>query len=195
VQVALDAAGGQNAQLEARKQQLETQQQQLEQQLASERDAREQAEATARAALASLEQIAQVKEEARETIITLSGSVLFETDKSELLPIARERLSAVAEALKQQGEGNRFVVEGHTDSRGADQYNLTLSQQRADAVRAFLVSQGMEASQIQAVGRGEQEPVAENETPEGRANNRRVEIIVQRPEGQAQPPSSTNPSP
>jgi outer membrane protein OmpA-like peptidoglycan-associated protein len=70
------------------------------------------------------------------------------------------------------------VVEGHTDSQGSESYNLTLSQNRADAVRAYLVSRGYNANRIEAHGIGKARPVSENGTAEGRANNRRVEIIV-----------------
>ena len=70
-------------------------------------------------------------------------------------------------------------VEGFTDSRGADDMNLKLSQDRANAVKDYLVSQGVKPEKVRAMGRGEANPVASNDTPEGRANNRRVEIVVQ----------------
>ncbi|HEX2732838.1 MAG TPA: OmpA family protein [Polyangiaceae bacterium] len=136
------------------------------------------AEKKAAAALASLEQMAQVKEESRGVVITLSGSVLFASGKSELLDIARSKLDDVAKALKDQGYKS-IVVEGHTDSRGGDSANLVLSERRAQAVVSHLISQGIDSSKIKAVGIGESRPVASNETSEGRANNRRVEIIVQ----------------
>ena len=146
--------------------------------LASEREARLKAEAEAAAALASLEQVAKIKEESRGTVITLSGGVLFQSGKSELLPIARQQLQSVADALKLQTDDKTIVVEGHTDSRGSDALNLNLSQARAESVRSFLVQHGVDSSRIQAVGKGESMPIADNATPEGRANNRRVEIIV-----------------
>src|SRR5690606_39012285 len=103
--------------------------------------------------------------------------VLFESAQTDLLPTARSRLDEVARVLRQH-PGRSIVVEGHTDSQGSDAYNLELSQARAATVRAFLVNRGIPAENIRAVGRGETEPVADNRTPEGRANNRRVEIIV-----------------
>lgn len=146
--------------------------------LEKERKARLEAEAKAAAALASLEEIAKVKEEARGMVITLSGAVLFKSGQSGLLPIAEQQLGKVAEALLEQDESKQIVVEGHTDSRGSNRHNRELSQARAQAVRVYLISKGVAASRIIAVGKGEAEPIANNRTAEGRANNRRVEIIV-----------------
>jgi outer membrane protein OmpA-like peptidoglycan-associated protein len=153
---------------------LETQTDQLER----ERKARLEAEQRAAAAMRSLEEVAKVKEEARGTVITLEGAVLFVTGKAELAPLAQQKLTEVARALNDIDPSKRIVVEGHTDSRGTDETNLELSQQRATAVRDYLVSQGVAQDRITAVGRGETQPLATNETPEGRANNRRVEIVV-----------------
>ncbi len=138
---------------------------------------RQAAEKKAAAALASLEEMAKVKEEARGVVITLSGSVLFASGKSELLPIAQSKLEEVAKALNEQGY-KQIIVEGHTDSRGSDSANLMLSERRAEAVRALLVSRGVESSKIRAVGIGESRPIASNNTADGRANNRRVELVV-----------------
>jgi outer membrane protein OmpA-like peptidoglycan-associated protein len=71
-------------------------------------------------------------------------------------------------------------VEGYTDSQGSDTYNLDLSQRRADAVRDYLVHRGYDSSRVQAHGIGEGRPIADNATAEGRANNRRVEIVLER---------------
>jgi outer membrane protein OmpA-like peptidoglycan-associated protein len=149
-----------------------------EQNLAAEKLARKAAEDRAKRAMESLEKIAMVKEEARGTVITLSGQVLFVTGKSELLPAARDQLEQVAKALADQGDMKPAVIEGYTDSRGSKEMNLKLSQDRADAVRSFLISKGVAADKLTAVGKGDASPVATNDTPEGRANNRRVEIIV-----------------
>lgn len=147
--------------------------------LDAEKQAREKAEQTAAAAMASLNKIAQVKEEQRGVVITLDGQVLFVTGKSELLPIAKDRLNQVAKALKDMNDDQLASIEGFTDSRGNDDANLKLSQDRANAVMQHLISQGVKAEKLRAVGRGEANPVASNDTPEGRANNRRVEIVVQ----------------
>jgi outer membrane protein OmpA-like peptidoglycan-associated protein len=128
--------------------------------------------------MASLAEIAKIKEEQRGMVITLDGSVLFASGKWELLPIARNKLDKVAEVLQEQDDSKKIVVEGHTDSVGSDSKNLDLSQKRADSVRTYLVSQGVKSDRIRAVGKGESVPVADNKSPEGRANNRRVEIIV-----------------
>jgi outer membrane protein OmpA-like peptidoglycan-associated protein len=146
--------------------------------LASEKAAREKAEASAAAALASLNKIASVKEESRGIVITLDGQVLFVTAKAELLPIARDRLNQVAQSLKELDDDKLVSIEGFTDSRGADDMNQKLSEDRANAVKDYLVSQGVKAEKLRAVGRGESNPVASNDTPEGRANNRRVELVV-----------------
>jgi outer membrane protein OmpA-like peptidoglycan-associated protein len=149
------------------------------QQLAAEQQVRVDAEKRAADAQAELARLAAVKEEARGLVITLSGSVLFASSKSELLPAAQSRLNQVAEALMATKE-RKLTVEGHTDSQGSSSYNQVLSQQRADAVRSYIISRGYPAELIQAQGIGKDRPVADNGNPEGRANNRRVEIIVDR---------------
>jgi outer membrane protein OmpA-like peptidoglycan-associated protein len=146
--------------------------------LAQETDARKAAEARAQRAMDSLNKIAQVKEEARGMVITLSGQVLFVTGKSELLPAAQDQLDQVAKALKDQGDMKPMVVEGYTDSVGSDTTNLKLSRDRADAVRSYLVSKGIPSDKITSVGKGKANPVASNDTADGRANNRRVEIVI-----------------
>lgn len=146
-------------------------------QLAAEKTARGAAEKRAADAQAAFAKLAAVKEEARGLVITLSGSVLFASDKAELLPSAQSRLGQVADALLADRQ-RTLVVEGHTDSRGGDGHNNELSLRRADAVRSFLVSKGYDASLVTAQGIGKSRPVADNNTAEGRANNRRVEIVI-----------------
>jgi outer membrane protein OmpA-like peptidoglycan-associated protein len=146
--------------------------------LEQERKARQEAEKNAAAAVASLREVAQVKEESRGTVITLDGAVLFVTGKSELMPLAQQKLDQVAKALGDLDDKQTVVVEGHTDSKGPDDANMVLSQARAESVRAYLVSRGVKPERISAIGRGEAQPVATNDTPEGRANNRRVEIVI-----------------
>jgi len=157
----------------------QTQIQKSRAELDAEKEARAKAEQSAAAAVASLSKIAQVKEEQRGVVITLDGQVLFVTGKAELLPIARDRLNQVAKSLKELDDDKLVSIEGFTDSRGADDMNLKLSQDRANTVRDYLLSQGVKPEKVRAVGRGEANPVASNDTPEGRANNRRVEIVVQ----------------
>ncbi|MCB9575489.1 MAG: OmpA family protein [Polyangiaceae bacterium] len=187
VQKRLDSKDGKVADLEHKKQMLEAQQSQLEGQLqdrqkalTEERAKREAAEKRAADAMKSLQEIANVKEDANETTITLSGSVLFKTDSADLLPIARDSLDRVADALKNADDDRTFVIEGHTDSRGSATHNQKLSLDRAQSVRDYLVNHGVDSSRVTTVGRGEAEPVATNQTAEGRANNRRVEIIIRK---------------
>ncbi len=146
-------------------------------QLASEQKARVESDKKTADAQAALAKLAAVKEEARGLVITLSGSVLFASNKSALLPGARDRLNHVADALLATKERN-LTVDGYTDSQGSSSYNMELSQRRADAVRSYLVSRGYPGELIQAQGIGEENPVANNASAEGRANNRRVEIVV-----------------
>jgi outer membrane protein OmpA-like peptidoglycan-associated protein len=147
--------------------------------LTKERAARKDVEAKLSAALASLEEIGKVKEDSRGTVITLSGQVLFRTNAASLLPIAEAQLKRVAEALNETDESRKIVVAGHTDSRGSSTSNRRLSLARAESVRAYLVNSGVPPDRVSASGRGEDEPIADNRTAEGRANNRRVEIIVE----------------
>lgn len=154
-----------------------------EQELKAERDARSQAEARAKEALTKLAaaNATAIKEEPRGTVITLQGNVLFASGKSELLPSAQQQLAQVADALKEQ-EDKSILVEGHTDSRGSESMNMELSRRRAEAVSSLLVSRGLPAERVKAVGIGPARPIADNSTAEGRANNRRVEVIIQNEE-------------
>ncbi len=130
-------------------------------------------------ARADLAMLAAVKEEERGLVVTLSGGVLFRSAESTLLPSAQGKLNQVTDALLAGGERN-LIVEGHTDSQGSQSYNQGLSERRADAVRDYLVQRGYPADLIQSRGRGEGSPIADNASPEGRANNRRVEIVIER---------------
>lgn len=150
------------------------------QQLESEKAAREAAEAKAKDTLNKLAaaNAAAVKEEPRGTVITLAGGVLFASNKSQLLPGAQQSLGQIAEAIKSQDD-KKVLIEGHTDSRGSDVTNQALSKARADSVAAFLTTNGVPADRVTTAGLGPSRPVADNNTPEGRANNRRVEIVIQ----------------
>jgi outer membrane protein OmpA-like peptidoglycan-associated protein len=152
--------------------------QQNAQALKSERTARNAAEERTKAALQSLKDVAKIKEDARGTVITLDGAVLFASGQTQLLAIAEKTLSDVAKVLKELEPGSTVNIVGYTDSVGSNDNNLRLSEQRAQSVRAYLVSQGVDSSKLLAVGRGEDQPIASNDTPEGRANNRRVELII-----------------
>ncbi|KAA0996750.1 OmpA family protein [Pseudomonas sp. ANT_J12] len=114
-------------------------------------------------------------------VITLSdaGNVLFAFDKSDLTPAARSQLDALMAKL-QNADVVSIKVVGHTDSKGSDAYNQALSERRASSVAAYLLSQGLAPNKLTSEGRGESEPVADNETEEGRAKNRRVELHINR---------------
>ncbi|HEX7501506.1 MAG TPA: OmpA family protein [Polyangia bacterium] len=148
-------------------------------QLEAEKQARMTAEARLAGAMKDLAAIAAIKEEARGLVITLSGSILFASNKYALLETAKTKLDQVAEALKAQDADKRMVVEGHTDSQGSDRINQPLSRNRAEAVRDYLVSRGVESDRISAIGMGSGRPLLDNRNAENRANNRRVEIIIQ----------------
>jgi outer membrane protein OmpA-like peptidoglycan-associated protein len=174
-----------SAKLGRAKNQLAMQGQQLQnadQKLATERERRDEAEKRAAQAAADLAKFATVKQEPRGMVITLSGSVLFASNKSDLLPAAQMKLNEVAEALNKQDSESRMIVEGHTDSQGTAPYNQDLSLRRAQAVRSYLISRGIASERVTAQGFGLTRPIADNESPEGRANNRRVEIVV-KPQG------------
>jgi outer membrane protein OmpA-like peptidoglycan-associated protein len=147
--------------------------------LNDEKARREEAEKRAAQAAADLAKFATVKQEARGMVITLSGSVLFTSAKWDLSPAAQLKLNDVANALTKEDPVSKMVVEGHTDSQGAAAYNQDLSQHRAQAVRDYLVTRGIASDRISAQGLGSSRAVADNASPEGRANNRRVEIVVQ----------------
>jgi outer membrane protein OmpA-like peptidoglycan-associated protein len=146
--------------------------------LGDETKRREEAEKRAAQAAADIAKFASIKQETRGMVITLSGSVLFTSGKSELLPGAQIKLNDVATALTEQDPESKMVVEGHTDSQGAAEFNQKLSQQRAEAVRSYLVTRGIAADRISAEGFGPSRAIGDNATAEGRANNRRVEIVV-----------------
>ena len=147
------------------------------------------AEQNARAAIKqrakdSLDKLAQagvsVKEESRGTVITIPSSDLFDPGQTMVPSSAEDKLTQVADALKDQGD-RKIMVGGYTDSRGSDDTSRVLTQQRADAVRSYLVTLGVPGDRIEARGFGSARPVASNDSAEGRADNRRVEIVVVKP--------------
>lgn len=148
-------------------------------QLTAEQVARAAADKRAADAQAALAKLGSVKEEPRGMVITLSGSVLFASNQAVLLPEARTRLDQVVAVLLTTRERN-ITIEGHTDSNGTDAHNLDLSQRRANAVRDYIVAKGYEADRVKSSGLGEGHPIADNAGAEGRANNRRVEIVIAR---------------
>ncbi|GGB01613.1 membrane protein [Allosediminivita pacifica] len=110
-------------------------------------------------------------------IVTMPQDILFATDSAELRPTLQGDLREVGQSLLSYPNTTVQVV-GHTDNTGSAAYNQTLSERRARAVSSVLLSEGVSASRIAVIGRGEDAPVASNLTPEGRAQNRRVEIVI-----------------
>jgi outer membrane protein OmpA-like peptidoglycan-associated protein len=126
--------------------------------------------------LQQLNTILATRDTARGLIANMSD-VLFRSGSYELLPGARERLAKVS-GIVLAYPSLHLQVEGHTDSIGGDEYNQQLSEHRAQSVRDYLVQQGISAQSIEAQGFGKTEPIASNDTPEGRQQNRRVELIL-----------------
>jgi len=103
--------------------------------------------------------------------------VTFAVDSTEISPSFQSALDRVAQSMVQYPD-SLIDVYGHTDSTGSDQYNMALSQRRADAVSRYLISRGVSSARLQAKGMGESYPVADNATADGRARNRRVEVKI-----------------
>jgi outer membrane protein OmpA-like peptidoglycan-associated protein len=150
---------------------------QLERSLASRERELLDSEQRASEAMRRLREVENIREEQDRTIITLGSEVLFETGSADLRPGAHDRLRAIAAALEHQPD-RQIIIEGHTDARGNDASNERLSRARAEAVERFLLDNGVPSARIRAFGRGESEPIADNRSPEGRAENRRVEIEI-----------------
>ncbi len=109
--------------------------------------------------------------------ITFDSGILFGFDSAELRPEARENLTTLAQSLNEYPQTDVVII-GHTDSKGTDVYNQGLSERRAGSASDYLMAQGISSSRITTMGKGESEPVADNETEAGRAQNRRVEIAI-----------------
>lgn len=109
--------------------------------------------------------------------VTFDSGILFAVDKSNLQSQARENIAKLAVILNKYPDTN-VLIEGHTDSSGSDEHNMTLSRRRAEAVSAELATHGVSSSRFSIVGYGESQPVASNDTVEGKAANRRVELAI-----------------
>jgi len=171
-------------QLEARSREAQLTQQQLEARTQEAQLAQQQAQSAQQQAQAAQDQLAAAQQQladlkARRTdrglMVTLND-VLFDTGQATLKPGATLALDRLATYMR----GNphtKIVIEGHTDSVGSEEYNQELSQRRADAVASALISRGVPADNIHAIGRGKEFPVATNATVAGRQQNRRVEVV------------------
>lgn len=112
------------------------------------------------------------------TIYSVASDVSFDFDSATLKPEAQQALKNVVTQIKQKYPGSSIESRGHTDSVGSDDYNMALSNRRAESVKRYLVSQGLEENRIKTVGFGETVPIQSNDTEEGRAINRRAEVVV-----------------
>lgn len=125
-----------------------------------------------------MKELANLKAQQTERGIVLTiGDVLFATGKADLSPDANQSVAKLAEFLKKSPNRN-VLIEGHTDSVGKDDSNLALSQKRADSVKARLVGDGIAPARITTVGYGKKFPVASNDTKAGKAQNRRVDVVI-----------------
>ena len=126
----------------------------------------------------TLSRLAKVREESRGIIVTLPGNIFFDFNKADVKPAMQEQLTEIAKALAAVPDQN-LLIEGHTDSDGPSEYNLILSEKRAQSVRSILLAGGIPAERIETKGYGQTNPVAPNSTATGKAQNRRVEIVLQ----------------
>ncbi|RJP19746.1 MAG: OmpA family protein [Candidatus Abyssobacteria bacterium SURF_5] len=132
---------------------------------------------------AELSQIAEVQRTSEdELVVIMREQILFDVNEYSLKPGAEDNLTKISDVVVRYPDFN-IIVEGHTDSTGTDQYNQTLSERRAEAVANALIARGVDPARIQTIGYGEMRPVATNETPEGRQQNRRVELHIKPKEG------------
>ena len=174
------AAKRAEAKLSSREQQLQSKERQLKlsaQELAS-REAQ----------IRQLQNELAAKQTERGTLVTL-GDVLFDVDKSELKASGMRDVQKLASFLNENPE-RQLVVEGYTDSTGADAYNQQLSQRRAESVQRALTRAGVDSRQIQVTGYGEQYPVASNDSASSRSQNRRVEVTISDDDQRVAPRSS-----
>jgi outer membrane protein OmpA-like peptidoglycan-associated protein len=183
----------QQAQIDALKAQIEEQKKLADEQVAAARrvaeeeharadEARKQAAEREKAQgdlLVRLQQIERsVRVEPRGIVLTLPGGVYFESGRSDVKPGARERLARIGQALAGASD-RKILVEGHTDSTGSAEFNMKLSELRAESVKAVLVENAVSPDRIETHGYASTKPVASNGTPAGRSQNRRVEVVVQ----------------
>lgn len=119
----------------------------------------------------------EVSRQGDNVVLNMPSSVTFATDSAQISPAFQATLDQVASTISEYSD-TRVRIAGHTDSTGSDAYNQQLSERRAQAVANYLIGRGVASSRISTVGHGETQPVASNDTPEGRQANRRVEIVL-----------------
>ncbi len=137
-----------------------------------------------------LEKVAETKRVENAVLVKMRSDVLFDFDEAQLRPEALDQLNKVGDILAKYPE-DRIRIEGHTDSIGSDLYNDELSRRRAVAVKEVLAARGVKDHQLVTVGAGEEKPISDNSTVEGRAANRRVQLHISVPQ-QQQPEGDRN---
>jgi outer membrane protein OmpA-like peptidoglycan-associated protein len=173
----LESARGQLGQTERQLDQTQDQLHRQQQESALQRQRLADMENKLKDARATIAKIASVRDDDRGMVITLQGELLFKTGKWDLKPAAMAKLDQIAEVLRDKEQPIRVI--GYTDDIGTRANNLDLSQRRADTVREYLVEKGIPKDLVQAEGKGPDSPAADNTSIEGRAANRRVELIVE----------------
>jgi outer membrane protein OmpA-like peptidoglycan-associated protein len=183
----IDKLNVEKAEMNARKQTLEAERARKAAAAETEKAAKAKSAAEMEAAKAAkakaesdqlMKELANLKAQQTERGIVLTiGDVLFATGKADLSPDANQSVAKLAEFLKKSPNRN-VLIEGHTDSVGKDDSNLALSQKRADSVKARLVGDGIAPARITTVGYGKKFPVASNDTKAGKAQNRRVDVVI-----------------
>jgi outer membrane protein OmpA-like peptidoglycan-associated protein/outer membrane murein-binding lipoprotein Lpp len=165
--------------LEARNQEIQQARQTAQTAQQRMQDAQAQAQSAQNQLQQERQQLAEMKtrQTARGLELTLASNLLFNTGSSTLKPGATLQLGRLADFMRGNSKA-RIIIEGYTDNRGSADYNQQLSQARAQAVASALESEGIGSDRIQPIGRGKDFPVASNETPAGRQQNRRVDIVL-----------------
>jgi outer membrane protein OmpA-like peptidoglycan-associated protein len=120
---------------------------------------------------------ARVERVGEGIVVTFDSGLLFAYDSDAIQGAARENLTNLAESLRKYSDTDVLIV-GHTDATGSDNYNQGLSDRRAVSAAGYLAQQGVTRTRVKTAGRGESEPIESNETAEGRAQNRRVEVVI-----------------
>jgi outer membrane protein OmpA-like peptidoglycan-associated protein len=120
---------------------------------------------------------ATVTREGEGILVKFDSGILFDTNSSDLKPAARTNLSNLATSLQNNPQTNILIV-GHTDNTGTDEYNQNLSVRRAEAVKSYIAANNVANSRLTTSGKGESEPIGDNNTINGRSQNRRVEVVI-----------------
>ncbi|MDN3550580.1 OmpA family protein [Mucilaginibacter aquaedulcis] len=120
---------------------------------------------------------ATVTREGEGILVKFDSGILFDTDKADLKPAAQANLQNLAKSL-QNNQNTNILIVGHTDDTGSDSHNQDLSVRRAESVKSYIVADNVSGSRLTTSGKGESEPIADNTTAAGRAQNRRVEIVI-----------------